>query len=94
MTEPTTPELIESCTTYLHDRFSYRTRMAEVTEQLSMNPEALDVALAAFMVDGGLLLRVTIENAAKTICERSAQKLIKAHGDKWQEFYERDDFDW
>ena len=89
-----TDELIESCARYLHDRFDYRTRMAEVAEELSMNPEALDAALAAFMLDSGLLLRVMIENAAKRVCEWSARKLIRAHGGAWQEFYERDDFEW
>lgn len=85
---------LESCTQYLLDRFDYTVRMHEVTERLSMNPEALDAALAAFMLDSGLLLRVTIENAARRVCASSAQKLIKAHGDKWQEFYERDEFEW
>lgn len=85
---PTTNEIIESCTTYLHDRFNYSTRMAEVTEELSMTPDALDLALAAFMLDSGLLLRVTIENAARRICKSSAIKLIKAHGENWRSFYE------
>lgn len=93
MNESTTEQL-ESCTQYLLDRFSYTTRMAEVTEELSMTPESLDAALAAFMLDSGLLLRVTLENAARRVCERAALKLIKTHGDGWQEFYEREDFEW
>ena len=85
---------LESCAQYLHDRFDYETRMSEVSERLSLNPDALDEALVRFM-DGDILsLRLTIENAAKVICERSAQKLIKAHSDAWQEFYERDEFEW
>lgn len=91
---PTTTEQIESCTQYLLDHFCYKTRMAEVTEELSMTPEALDAALSAYMNGNGLLLRVTIENAARRFCERSARKLIKANGDNWQEFYERDEFEW
>lgn len=87
-------EQLESCTTYLHDRFNYETRMMEVSEQLALNPDALDEAMVRFMSGDILALRLTIENAAKAICERSAQKLIKARGDKWQEFYERDEFEW
>lgn len=91
---PTTPELIESCAAYLHLRFDYETRLMEVSEQLALNPDALNEALVRFMNGDILALRLTLENAAKAICERSAQKLIKAHGDAWQEFYERDEFEW
>jgi len=91
--EPTTQELIESCTTYMHDRFNYDKRMEEVSEQLALNPDALDEALVRFMNGDILALRLTLENAARAVCERSAQKLIKAHSDKWQEFYERDEFE-
>lgn len=90
----TTDELIESCTTYLHDRFNYETRMMEVSEQLALNPDALDEALVRFMNGDILALRLTLENAARAVCARSAQKLIKAHGDAWREFYERDEFEW
>lgn len=91
---PTTQELIESCATYLHDRFNYETRMMEVTEQLALNPDAIDEVMVRFMNGDILALRLTLENAAKAICERSAQKLIKAHGSSWREFYERDEFEW
>ena len=90
----TTSELIESCAAYLHDRFNYETRMMEVSEQLSVNPDALDEAMVRFMNGDILALRLTFESAAKAICERSAQKLINVHGAAWQEFYERDDFEW
>lgn len=95
MTEsPSAQEQLESCTQYLHDRFNYETRMMEVSEQLALNPGTLDEALVRFIGGDILALRLTIENAAMAICERAAQKLVKARGDKWQEFYERDDFEW
>lgn len=85
---------LTSATQYLLNRFNYEARMAEVSEQLSLNADVIDEALARFMSGDALTLRLTIENAARAICERSAQKLIKAHGDGWQEFYERDEFEW
>ena len=90
----TTDELIKGCTDYLHLRFNYETRMMEVSEQLALNPDALDEALARFMSGDILALRLVIENAAMAICERDAQKLVKAHGSSWREFYERDEFEW
>ena len=89
-----TTDQIQSCARYLHNRFNYETRMIEVSEQLALNPDALDDALVRFMGGDILALMLTIENAAMAICARSAQKLVKAHGDKWREFYERDDFEW
>ena len=94
MTNPTTSELMTSCAQYLHDRFNYDTRMAEITEQLALNPDALDEALVRFMGGDILALRLVIEKAAMEICVRSAEKLIKAHGSSWREFYERDEFEW
>ena len=85
---------LQSCTRYLHARFNYEARMIEVSEQLALNPDALDEALVRFMGGDILALRLTIENAAMAICERAAQKLIKAHGSAWREFYERDEFEW
>lgn len=85
---------IQSCARYLHDRFSYETRMMEVSEQLALSPDALDEALVRFMGGDILALRLTIEKAAMAICERAAQKLVKAHGPAWREFYERDEFEW
>lgn len=85
---------LTACTEYLLNRFNYETRMIEVSEQLALNPDALDEALVRFMSDDTLTLRLTIENAARAVCERSAQKLIKVHGDAWREFYERDEFEW
>lgn len=86
----TTQELTTACTNYLLERFNYQARIAEVSEQLSTEPDKLDAALVAFMLDSGLLLRVTVENAAKAICERSAAKLVKQYGDRWQSELERD----
>lgn len=94
MSNPTTDELIKGCTDYLHLRFNYETRMMEVSEQLALNPDALDEALVRFMDGDILALRLTIENAARAVCDRSAQKLIKVHDDRWREFYERDEFEW
>lgn len=85
---------LTACTEYLLNRFNYETRMIEVSEQLALNPDALDESLVRFMNGDILALRLTIENAARAICERSAHKLIKVHGDKWREFYERDEFEW
>lgn len=67
--------------------------MMEVSEQLALNPDALDEALVRFMNGDILALRLTIENAARAVCERSAHKLIKFHADKWQEFYEEVDYE-
>lgn len=91
---PSTADQIQGCAQYIHDRFNYETRMAEITEQLSLNPDALDEALVRFMNDDTLTVRLTIENAARAVCERAAHKLIKVHGDGWREFYERDEFEW
>lgn len=84
---------LTACTEYLLNRFNYEARMAEVSEQLSLNPDAIDEALASFMSGDALTLRLAIENAARAICERSAQRLIKVHGDGWQEFYEEVDYE-
>ena len=89
-----TTDQLQSCAQYLHDRFNYETRMMEVSEQLALNPDALDDALVRFMGGDILALRLTIESAAMEICARSAEKLVKAKGEEWQEFYEREDFDW
>ena len=82
---------IQSCAQYLHDHFNYETRMMEVSEQLALNPDALDEALVRFMGGDILSLRLTIENAAMAICERAAQKLVKAKGDLGLKFYEEVD---
>lgn len=81
---PSTTDQIQSCTQYLHDRFDYNKRMAEVTEQLSMTPDALDEALVRFIGWDILALRLTLENAAKAICERSAKTLVTGYGDNWR----------
>lgn len=91
MTNPTTDELIKGCTDYLHLRFNYETRMMEVSEQLALNPDALDEALVRFMDGDILALRLTIENAARAICGRAAEKLVKAKGDGWLKFYDEVD---
>ena len=84
MDEPSTTEQIQSCTQYLLDRFNYDKRMAQVTEQISMTPDALDEALVRFLNGDILSLRLTLENAAKEICERSAKTLVAGYGDNWQ----------
>lgn len=84
MKQPATAEQIQSCTQYLLDRFDYDKRMAEVTEQLSMAPDALDEALVRFINGDILALRLTLESAAKAICERSAKTLVAGYGDNWQ----------
>lgn len=84
-----------ACAEYLFASFNWSKRTAEVVEILNgETPNRLDGAIAAFMMMDSLTLRLMLESAAKAICERSAQKLIKAHGDSWQEFYERDEFEW
>lgn len=85
---------LTACTEYLLSRFNYEARMAEVSEQLSLNADAIDEALARFMSGDALTLRLAMENAARAICERAAQRLIKVHGDAWLELYERDEFEW
>lgn len=87
---PSTTDLTTACTNYLLERFDYSRRMQEVSEQLSMTPDKLDAALVAFMLDSGLLLRVTIENAARAIVERYAANIIKRYGAGWQAFLESD----
>jgi len=84
MNEPSTTDQIQSCTQYLLDRFDYDKRMAEVTEQISMAPDALDEALVRFMNYDLTCLRLTLENAAKAICERSAKTLVAGYGDNWR----------
>lgn len=92
MNEPaTTQELVDSCTQYLLDRFNYDNRMAQATEQLSMTPDALDEALVRFLSGDILALRLTLENAARAICERSAKTLVAGYGDNWQAQLERYD---
>lgn len=91
MNQPTTTDQIQSCTQYLLDRFNYDKRMEEVTEQLSVTPDALDEALVSFINGDILALRLMLENAAKAICERSAKTLVAGCGDNWQMQLERYD---
>jgi len=89
---PTTSELIESCTTYLHDRFNYQSRMEQVHEW--MDADKLTEALRKHEAGDMMAINLLMEETARMICMKSAEALIKAHGDAWQEFYERDEFEW
>lgn len=89
---PTTQELIESCAAYLHLRFNYQSRMAQILEW--MDADKLTEALRKHEAGDLMAINLLMEETARMLCRRSAEALIKAHGDKWQEFYERDEFEW
>lgn len=92
MNDPTKSELIESCTQYLLDRFNYQSRMEQVHEW--MDVDKLTEALRKHE-DGDLMaINLMMEEAARMLCRRSAEALIKAHGDGWQKFYEALDDYW
>lgn len=89
---PSTNELIESCTQYLLDRFSYQARMEQVHEW--MDADSLTEALRKHEAGDLMAINLLMEETARMLCAKSAAALIKAHGDNWQEFYERDEFEW
>ena len=85
--------LVNECAELLFNRFDWKSRIGEVTEELSLEPKTLDNALAAFMQLDSLTLRLTLEKVAMSFCERSATTLIKAYGDKWREMLDGVDYD-
>ena len=88
-----TEALVNECAELLFNRFDWKSRIGEVTEELSLEPKTLDNALAAFMQLDSLTLRLTLEKVALSFCERSATTLIKAYGDKWREMLDGVDYD-
>ena len=88
-----TEALVNECAELLFNRFDWKSRIGEVTEELSLEPKTLDNALAAFMQLDSLTLRLTLEKVAMAFCERSATTLIKAYGDKWREMLETPSYD-
>lgn len=93
MTEsPSTKEQLESCTQYLLDRFNYQSRMQQVHEW--MNADKLTEALRKHETGDMMAINLLMEETARMLCRRSAEALVYAHGDAWQEFYERDEFEW
>ena len=88
-----TEALEHECAEYLFNKFRWKDRIGEVTEELSLEPKALDNALAAFMELDSLTLRLTLENVAMSFCERSAKTLVKKYQDKWQESLESPCYD-
>ena len=89
---PSTSELIESCAAYLHLRFNYQSRMEQIHEW--MDADKLTEALRKHEAGDLMAINLLMEETARMLCRRSAEALIKAHGDKWQKFYERDEFEW
>lgn len=83
---------LTSATQYLLDRFSYQARMEQVHEW--MNADKLTEALRKHEAGDMMAINRLMEETARALCVKSALSLIKAHGDKWQEFYERDEFEW
>jgi len=92
MTDATTADQIQSCMQYLHDRFNYQSRMEQVHEW--MDADKLTEALRKHETGDMMAITLLMEETARMLCVKSAEALIKAHGDKWQEFYERDEFEW
>lgn len=88
-----TEALVNECAELLFNRFDWKSRISEVTEELSLEPRTLDNALAAFMQLDSLTLRLTLEKVALSFCERSATTLIKAYGDKWREMLDGVDYE-
>lgn len=93
MTEsPSTTDQIKSCTQYLLDRFDCHARMEQVHEW--MDADKLTEALRKHNAGDMMAISLLMEETARMLCRKSAKALVKAHGDKWQEFYERDDYEW
>lgn len=83
---------LESCTQYLLDRFDCHARMEQVHEW--MDADRLAEALRKHEAGDLMAINLLVEETARMLCAKSAKALVKAHGDKWQEFYERDEFEW
>lgn len=86
MSEPTTAELIESCAAYLHLRFNYQSRMEQIHEW--MDADKLTEALRKHEAGDIMAINLLMEETARMLCRKTAEALIKAHGDNWQSFYE------
>jgi len=87
---PTTADQIQSCTQYLLDRFDCHARMERVHEW--MDADKLTEALRKHEAGDLMAINLLVEETARMLCAKSAKALVKARGDKWREFYERDDF--
>lgn len=89
-----TTELKKACAKHLFNHFDWQARASEVVEQVSVqSPEAFDNAVGAFMGGDNLALRLVLESAAMTICERSAKTLVAGYGDGWLEKLNEVDYD-
>lgn len=77
---------IQSCTQYLLDRFDMQARMEQIHEW--MDADKLTEALRKHEAGDLIAINLLIAETAIMLCMRSAEALIKAHGDKWQIFYE------
>ena len=87
-------EAIEhACAEYLFNKFDWKNRICEVTEELSLEPKTLDNALAAFMYCDSLTLRLTLEKVAMAFSERSARILVAKYQDNWREALEEPSYD-
>lgn len=53
-----------------------------------MDADKLTEALRKHEAGDMMAINLLMEETARMICRRSAEALIKAHGDKWQSFYE------
>ncbi len=81
-----TTELTTACAKHLFNHFDWQARASEVVEQVSVQaPEAFDKAIGSFMRGDNLALRLVLESAAMTLCERSAKTLVSGYGDGWYE---------
>lgn len=89
---PSTADQIKSCTQYLLDRFDCHARMEQVHEW--MDADKLTEALRKHEAGDLMAINLLVEETARMLCEKSAKALIKERGDAWQEFYERDDYEW
>ena len=85
--------LEHACAEYLFNKFDWRNRISEVTEELSLEPKTLDNALAAFMQMDSLTLRLTLEKVAMAFSERSARILVAKYQDGWREALEEPSYD-
>jgi len=83
---------IQSCAQYLLDRFNYQSRMEQIHEW--MDADKLTEALRKHEAGDMMAINLLMEETARMLCRCSAEALIKARGDGWQEFYERDEFEW
>ena len=88
-----TEALEHAAAEYLFNKFDWKNRISEVTEELSLEPKTLDNALAAFMQLDSLTLRLTLEKVAMAFSERSARILVAKYQDGWRDALEEPSYD-